>query len=165
MKKNVLFMAMILGLIMCSCKTVYNPKYSVAEYYTDYSRYAAEGLFITEAPTVPFDYSPIGSIAVEELSGYQERETVKKKSVSFSGSEGDPIYDNKKSESEGSKKYQWVKATPAAVTEAFVELAKAKGADGVMNFQIKPLTHYSPESASFTTHGFQASGMLFKRKK
>lgn len=45
------------------------PTYSVVTGYIDYSKYSDQGFFITEAPTVPFDYTPIGSMSVTEYSG------------------------------------------------------------------------------------------------
>lgn len=67
MKKATLFLFFIAA-IFSSCAPSMG-KYYMYTSVVDYSRYSQKGFFITESNSVSFEYTPIGSIYVEVVSG------------------------------------------------------------------------------------------------
>jgi uncharacterized protein YbjQ (UPF0145 family) len=51
-------------------------QYKIFNSYFDYSEYDAKGLFITEATSVSFPYTPVGSIVVNVVSGLNRNAVV-----------------------------------------------------------------------------------------
>ena len=142
MKKILLTISAILTLCLGSCM----PRFSDRFYYLDYSRFTEKGFFITEAPTVPFDYLPVGSVVLVERSGKKEITAVHKPGY-------DGIYGEDNSVTTKSK-YEY--ASSGSAMEALYEFAKENNADGIINFNV---TSGNENGLSVTI-----SGMLIKRK-
>ena len=144
MKKFLFTLCGLMTLLMSSCY----PKFTDKFYYLDYSRYASQGFFITESPTVPFDYSPIGSVLLEETSGKKEITAVHKPGY-------DAIYGEDNSVTTKSK-YEY--ASSESALDAIQKFAKDNGADGIINLKI------SSEVENHRGYTVIISGMLIKRK-
>jgi len=75
MKKVLIF---LLPVFLFSCepyKFIYNSNLAVV----DYGPYTSKGFFITESPSVSFEYTPIGSVSVVLQSGYEIKSQSKNK--------------------------------------------------------------------------------------
>lgn len=145
MKKLSILLCLVLIALLPSC----GPTHSVVTGYIDYSKYSDQGFFITEAPTVPFDYTPIGSMSVTEYSGKDKEYVVE--SVQTNDKEYDNLY-----APERTKTSHWREATPMSALSAIVERAKSIGANGIMSLQLLPV--YEKKNII----GYTVSGMLIK---
>lgn len=143
MKKFLFTLCVVMALVMSSC----SPKFTDKFYYLDYSRFASQGFFITESPTVPFDYTPVGSVYLEEKSG-------KKKITAVHNPGYDAIYGEDNSATTKSV-YEYASSTTAL--EAMERFAKENNANGIINLKI--CSRY--EGSQFIV---SISGMLIKRK-
>lgn len=141
-----LFLAFIA--LLSSCTT----HYICVTSYMDYSKYADEGFFITEASTVPFSYTPVGSMTVSEFSGKDENYTPIESTDTKSNKEFDNLYG-----SVVPKPNHWREATAKTALAAIVERAKTLGANGIMGIRIE--TVYKKDDVI----GYTVSGMLIKR--
>ena len=74
--KKILLLA-VAALAMTSCSKI---PYTSTVTVIDYSYFTKKGFFITEAPSVSFDYEPVGSIIVRVENGH---EVVKEKNESY----------------------------------------------------------------------------------
>lgn len=144
MKKLSILLFFVIMVLLPSC----GPTYSVVTGYIDYSKYSDQGFFITEAPTVPFDYTPIGSMSVTEYSG-------KDKEYVVESVQTDKEYDNLYA-ADRTKTSHWREATPMSALSAIVERAKIVGANGIMSLQLLPV--YEKKNII----GYTVSGMLIK---
>lgn len=143
MKKLIFLICTVLAVAMSSCLSKFSDKF----YFLDYSRFTEKGFFITEAPSVPFDYNPIGSVLLEEKSGTKEITAVHKPGT-------DSIYGEDNSVTTKNK-YEYASSDTAL--EALEKFAKENGADGIINLRV---TSYHVGNR-FT---ISISGMLIKRK-
>lgn len=144
MKKKHLIPVAAAAMLLSSCA----PKFGWTSSYLDYSQYSAQGFFITESGSTPFEYTPIGSMAVTENNGLTDKiqapDPVKDKDI-------DGIYTSNTSSN------KWRYATSSSALNALVEKAKETGANGIINLKIYPVYEKS------TIVGYTVSGMLIKR--
>nr|DAV79127.1 MAG TPA: protein of unknown function (DUF5016) [Caudoviricetes sp.] len=69
MKKYIIiFPFMVVAFLFASCGSL--PKPYSSTYILDYSDFTKNGIFVTEAPTVNFDYTPMGSLVSKSEGGY-----------------------------------------------------------------------------------------------
>ncbi|WP_195531861.1 hypothetical protein [Bacteroides finegoldii] len=69
MKKYIIiFPFMVVTFLFVSCGSL--PKPYSSTYILDYSDFTKNGIFVTEAPTVNFDYTPMGSLVSKSEGGY-----------------------------------------------------------------------------------------------
>lgn len=152
MKKFLLIFAAFVGLFLTSC--VSSQHYSISTAYMDYSRYTQNGFFITEANTVPFDYTALGSMTVDVISG------VDKSYVAPSKSSKDYKFDEMYGSPNEKKPSKWHYATPDEALAAIVERAKTFDADGIVGLNIKAIINQK----SLKIEGYTVSGMIINRK-
>ncbi|MCL1933522.1 MAG: hypothetical protein FWF53_06915 [Candidatus Azobacteroides sp.] len=76
--KKILIIAFTMFFISCSSGRFIYDSYSGV---IDYSNYSTKGFFITESPSVSFEYTPIGSVIVEITSGYEIASSSKDKVI------------------------------------------------------------------------------------
>lgn len=107
------------------------PKIHLYSYIFDLSEYDKNGMFITVSNSVNFEYIPIG--LVQTISGGAERVV------------------------EG-RKTTYKTLSQQEVFDKFVEVCRSKGADAVINCEIKQLASQR-ENLSY-----QITGMAIKRK-
>lgn len=99
-------LAFLLLCCLCGCATTYKWPYVQESSIIDYSQYAKKGFFITQANSVNFDYTPIGSISAKVEGGY---EVLNIDAVKVSG---DDIY-SRQPETKVKVQYgKYIKATP-----------------------------------------------------
>lgn len=144
---------MIIGLIAIafnSCVSV--PKFEQYVGFIDYAKITDEyNVFVTEANSVSFEYSPVGSIDVTEISGMKEVPVV-------SSVPSDTIKSSVKSTKGYSKtKSLYVLATPESAVCFAAKKAKEMGGTGIINLDIL-FTVQNNRPA------YVVSGMVIKRK-
>lgn len=106
------------------------PRYLVKTYELDYSRYGGDDFFITESNSVNFNYDPIESLTSVIISGKL-------------GGYG-----------------PWADAKPESGLREIVAKAKASGANGIINLQIRP---YDGTLAGDKRDGLIITGMAIKK--
>lgn len=151
MKKFHLFFVVAATFFLCSCFTP--RKFGYSTRYFDYSEYVNTGFFITESTTVPFEYSPVGSMSVTEYSG-EDKTNVVVKSPSKSSEDLDGIYGMTPKRP---KNYR--EATAKSAVAAMVERARKVGANGLVGISI----HTDVDENSQTVLSVTVSGMLINR--
>lgn len=160
MKKLLLTVCAVMALTLCSCLSTF--KNTV--YFTDYRPVAQNGFFVTEANTVPFDYDPIGSMTLKQYNGIENQNEVnneKESKVKKEVTGYDDVYMDKlpeKTAKPEKKKSKYKYATAESALEAFAEVAKNKGANGVIGLRIQFISYKDSKE------GIEVSGMLIHRK-
>lgn len=120
--KNVV---LLLILLLSSCSTI---KYSEYGYSLDYSQYTAEGFFITEATSVNFAYTPIGSCVGASKSGYEKGEPIPyTKTLKNGGEIYNPDF--------GKGRYKYIPASYQSALYQIVNESKKIGADGIIGLR------------------------------
>lgn len=145
--KKILFFTFIVS-ILSSCATIPDSRNPYSRYHgvVDYSKYTAQGFFITESNSVSFNYQPIGSVTAVVQSGWEVLERTTKTSSS-----NDDVYG---SSTKTKVKYgEFIRAELDDAIEELYFASKDLGADGIINFSI---------SSSFGE--YVVSGMAIKRK-
>ena len=148
--KKVMVLA-IMSLVLFSCKTLV--KYQLNSTVVDYTDYTEKGFFMSEATSVSFDYSTIGSIRVESVSGYDistehamqpSEYIIKQKEVGYSG-----------------------KFISCNLDDAFRKLYETsidRGANGVINIKMNYLsTFVDPYTKITYPDRWVVSGMMIKK--
>lgn len=129
------------------------PKFSSKVYYTDYQRYLDAGFFVTESNTVPFDYSPVGSVVVRQKAGVMsDTEILNQKVPEKQGY--DEIYGELEKKRHSNS---WKFPSDYTALDAVFNVAKEQNADGIINLKIT-----MPEINN--NNLIELSGMLIKRK-
>lgn len=147
--KHFLWMVALLMLGLSSCKSSYPYYQSVG--YLDYSQFAKEGIYLTEANSVSFDYEPLGSVSATLRSGYKEGERVSK----FQ-------YTDMMGQSHKTEKYsKWTHPTCDDALRLVAECAKEQGANGVIN--LKTQTYTTLLSGGKESITIVATGMAIKK--
>lgn len=106
---RILAICVVTTLAFTNCQT-YRQEYSVATTSLNYAQYAQDGFFISEANSVSFDYTPIGSVSSQVSSGYFHSSKI------------------------------WVIAKPEDGMKEIIKYAQRLGANGLINFKITPFT-------------------------
>ena len=122
----------------------------------DYNRFSEDGFFISESNSVNFEYEPISSVMAAVTSGYVREEIIAENTPNKKYK--DDVYGSTNTKG----KMRHVKATPDYVTDILVEEAKAKNANGIINFKFEPIREYS-KLLGWQIVGYSASGMAIKR--
>ncbi len=133
-------------------------------YSVDYFKAGLNGkVFITESNSVNFEYDPVGSITVEQKSGYLD--SGKSEKVQILGEKGDPIYGNsdKMETKTKRKKGEWKSATYESVLEEASRAALEMGGDAIINLKLERAIDYVANSP-VGSHPY-ITGMVVKRKK
>ncbi len=139
----------IIAISFASCA----PKVSQRAYFVDYQSAADGKVFITESNSVSFDYTPIGSILIEEIAGQY------KESLSLTDRQSykktDPIYGDL--DQSASKKYYRYPNAESALDYA-ANSALKMGGDGIINLKME--SSISNDKRPMLT----ITGMVIKRK-
>ncbi len=145
---KIILVALIAGISSCTTKI----PYVAVTNYIDYEPYSKQGIFITEANSVSFDYTPMGSVTATIKSGYEKKTRV---SNSF-------YTDYNGVKRTGMEKYDAFKAaTPEDGVALMVESVKEKGGNGIINFHIAPITEIVDKEIVCT--GYLLTGMAIKK--
>lgn len=153
--KNIKLIIVLLVLVAtnsCSFKYPYIQRVGIL----DYSEYAQKGFFITEATSVNFEYTPIGSMSAKSESGYEV--------LSIKKQEGllDDVY-LQNPESRLKMKYgKYVVATPEKAIEELYKRAIECKANGVIGLKVSPITTYYKNIGNVVT-GYFVTGMAIRR--
>lgn len=155
MKRTLIF---LLICSLSSCVTTYKWPYVQESSIIDYSHYAKKGFFITQANSVNFEYTPIGSISAKVEGGY---EVLNIDAIKVSG---DDIY-SRKPETKIKVQYgKYIKATPDAAIDELYNQAVENKANGIIGLKIEPITNYSQQYGNVVT-GYFVTGMAIKKQK
>lgn len=147
MKKFLLFA--FVALIFTSCMKI---PYTSTVTVIDYSYFSKKGFFITESPSVSFDYESVGSIMVSVQSGHNVIEGEKKVSKSIFGGE---------IETYSSVMGKYRAATIDDALDLIYDESIKAGANGLINLKISPITVY--QSGQTYVTGYIVNGMAIKR--
>ena len=143
------FMLGALAISVSSCA----PKFSQTAYFVDYQQAAEGKVFITESNSVSFDYTPIGSILVEEVAGKYKEQLSLSDRQAFKKT--DPIYgDLDQSASKNSYRYP----NAESALDYAANSALKMGGDGIIN--LKMVSSMSNDKRPMLT----ITGMVIKRK-
>ena len=147
-KIYMLFVSLLLLATLNACR----PPFRHATYYIDYQQ-AGDGLvFITEANSVSFDYEPMGSVLVEEISG-SVKITIPKTKKDRNVEDG--IY----GEDVATKTVtSYAEATAQSALNYAATVAIRLGGDGIINLKLS--TYRGPHNDKIVV----VSGMVIKRK-
>lgn len=113
--KNILLLLSIVLLSSCT------RNYYIENVSLDYSKYTKQGFFITESPTVQFNYEPIASLYTFVYSG-KDKKWSKENSMKNQGTDYFSLENN-----------NIRKAKYSDGIEAIYQEAMKKGADGIIN--------------------------------
>lgn len=130
MRKSIISFAILAALSLSGCR-IYSPQYSVESIMVDYEYYNNNDFYLTEANSVSFNYSPIGSINATSSSGYMTNEKLLQEFNEIYGQSGKKI-----------KKNDWVGASVYEALDAAVNKAKAQGANAIINLKISQSYRY-----------------------
>ena len=147
MKKFLLFA--FVALIFTSCMKI---PYTSTVTVIDYSYFSKKGFFITESPSVSFDYEPVGSIIVRVENGHEVVKEKTKVTKTLLG--GETI-------TRTSKLGEYKVATVDNALDVIYEESIKAGANGLINVKITPLSVYQ-SGITFIT-GYNVSGMAIKK--
>ncbi len=158
------------ALLLSSCVTQKIPAVKEAS-IVDYKKYWDQGFFITESPSISFEYIPIGAVTVNLQDGYEAiannntNNTAEKKTGWASRSRG--------AQSAATAKYTDKLARFSLYDAIDMAVAKAKenGADGLINVSIdiarvttSKQTTYGGTADTGSGYGYVVKGMAIKRK-
>lgn len=153
MKKILLLMAALMTLVMSSCVTVKPDPFTSDVYYLDYYKLGHNGkILLSESNSYSGEYQSLGSIIVDQKSGYVKIETEKKIKVA----DGDDIYGSQP-EYRTETRYKngdYKLATFSSALEEAVNTAERMGGDAIINLKY--------ENRGYD--GVSVSGMVIKRK-
>jgi hypothetical protein len=132
-------------MIIALCSSCQTFQYTQKIAYLDYSFFRERNFFVTETNTVSFPYESLGSIAVLISSGkvYKSTDTNYK-----------PLYQRS-----GSFK----KATLEDTYQLVYDLAKEKGANGILGLKVEYLKPDKFAGKSKSNEGYMISGMTIKK--
>lgn len=147
MKKSFVIAALS-AILMTACTT--KLPYVASPQFIDYQTYAAQGIFITEANSASFDYTPLGSVSVVVFPGYTT-------AVRPAQNNHEDLYGKTKTTEQYNK---WQSADVTDAIELAVKEAKQQGGNGIINFKIQPT---SETDGKIARHGFLVSGMVISK--
>jgi hypothetical protein len=124
----------------------------------DYQKIGHGKVFISEANSVSFEYTPIVSIIVTESSGHViKTKKAKKNEPTPNESVGDDIY--YASEKDKTEYGDYREASYESALERAVAICESKGGDGIIN--LKYYCEYDNENHKWI---IAVTGMIIKRK-
>ena len=142
-----------IALSLASCASIKSPRFIQRAYFVDYQQAAGGKVFITESNSVSFDYTPVGSLLVEEISGMEKKP--KDISVKQAYKQTDPIYGDAP-QSSGKSYYRSPDAESALDYAA--KKALDMGGDAIINLQVVPSVYEGGRQMLIV------KGMVVKRK-
>lgn len=149
MKATKFLLFAVCAAILSSCA----PKFSSRVFYTDYQKYAAEGFFVTESNTVPFDYTPVGSVLIRQKAGVMSENEIMAQEVREKRG-----YDEIYGEYEKKRfSNSWKSPSDYTLLDAAQKVAMGQNADGIINLRV-----YFPDINNRNV--VELAGMLIKRK-
>lgn len=148
MKK--IYSTVLISILCIFCYSCVTPRYIEDSYLLDYSKYTAEGIYLTEFESVPFEYEPMGNITVSVVSGWVKDITV------ISKIDSDELYGEKQYNTIKSKNEQYILASKEVILSKAVNEIKKLSANGIINLKI---THIIKDKQS----GYILTGMAIKR--
>lgn len=151
MKKLILLVITIAAVVMTSCAPNATNFFKQVAYTLDYQKAGKGRVFITEANSVSFEYTPIASILVIEESG---KSVVKETEVETIG---DEVYGKQsmiKVQTKG-----WREANLYSALTFAVEQCENLGGDGIINLKNRIITDNQTNHSSI-----EITGMVIKRK-
>lgn len=163
MKKSNLFILAVALLAFSSCSSSSKPIFTQQVYTVDYKTAGLDGkILLTESPSVSFDYESLGSIIVEQRSGYEVLSSdVKTKITKGYGDTFDSSsYYTKTTVDRTLGKY--LQATPETALMAASKAAQEMGGDAIIG--LKHSFIYELVGTSTNVVGYTVSGMVVKRK-
>lgn len=150
-QKFLLSVIAMICLAFSSCKT---QQFGYVATYLDYTPYSEQGFFLTELNSVPFDYTPIGSMTVTEYSGKDTTYTPERTNSSF-------LMDDIYARIERTKvSKDWRFASAETAIAEIVARSKKAGGDGLVALTITTIV--DPKSNLIVS--VTVSGMIIKRK-
>ena len=138
-------------LILAGCATV--DIYTTSKSSVDLSEYSKQGIFITTGDT-PKDYTPVSILTVTCFNGHTVK-YVKDVNVYYGDSISRSVYTN------DLKSYK--PCTVEDLIPQMIEDAKAKGANGIIKFEIQHISKSSSDG-KYLIGGLQITGMAIKFK-
>lgn len=152
---NRFLLASLTAIVLLSGCAAFRQPAVVSSSALDYSEYQKQGFFLSESNSVNFTYEPIASVSSLQLSGYKTKGTGEK-------SYTDDAYQSGRSVQYVSTSNEYLNASKSDVLKQLVEAAKAKGANAIINLEIKPVIGISKTGYSYL-QGYSSSGMAIKK--
>ena len=152
MKK--IFLTPLIVLMLSGCSAFRQPAVSLSS-ALDYSEYQKQGFFLSESNSVNFTYEPVASVSSLQLSGYKAKGSGQK---SFN----DDAYQTGRSVAYVSTSNEYLTASKSDVLKQLVQAAKDKGANAIINLEIKSIMGVSKTGYSYI-QGYSSSGMAIKK--
>lgn len=156
MKKKLTLIVALLTLmftVSCVTKDAFVQKISCM----DYQKIGHGKVFISEANSVSFEYTPIASIVVSELSGHViKAKKAKKNEPTPNESVGDDVY--YAPEKDKTEYGDFRIANHESALKRAVAICESKGGDGIINLK------YHREYDKERGERFIVTGMIIKRK-
>lgn len=155
-KKLTLIVALLTLMFTVSCA----PKNAFVQVigYMDYQKIGHGKVFISESNSVSFEYTPIASITVIELSGHViKTKKANKNKPTHNESVGDDIY--YASEKDKTEYGDYREASYESALKRAVAICENNGGDGIIN--LKYNSKYDEESHEWF---ITVEGMIIKRK-
>ena len=153
MKKILLLTVSMMTLFLSSCVVIPKPVYSSDVYYLDYFKLGHDGkILLSESNSYSGEYQSIGSIIVEQISGYEQILV----STSTSNERiGDDIYGEKNVVKKKAKYKlgEFKEANFSSALEEAVAVAEEMGGNAIINLKIT-----TPVDSSV-----RVTGMVIKR--
>jgi len=150
MRKLLLFVT--ITFLLTGCANVLRTPVLQGSDSIDYSKYLNDGFFITEANSVSFTYKPISSVSAYFVSGYE-----------IAMKDGKPVMNTTYTGYEyvvTTEKY--ILAKKEYIIEALVKEAKDKGANGIINLQIKGGPLFDPVTMKLNDSYSGSAMAIFK---
>ncbi len=125
--------ALVAMFFICSCSVprgTYVEEYAIIDYTSIMDKY---GVFLTEANSVSFEYSPVGSVYAKIISGRVQEETT------FEVRDKDDVYARNMTVRKV-EKGEIVEASPEKAIELAVKKAVSNGANGIIGLSIETIS-------------------------
>ena len=153
-KKPTIIVALLTLMFTVSCVT--KDAFVQVIGYMDYQMIGHGKVFISESNSVSFEYTPIASITVSELSGHViKTKKAKKNEPTTNESVGDDIYYASEKDKTNYREASYVSALKRAVA-----ICENNGGDGIINLKYR--SEYDYESHKWIV---AVTGMIIKRKQ
>lgn len=151
--KKIINYSILAGIALSLASCVSTPRFIQHAYFVDYQQAAGGKVFITESNSVSFDYTPVGSLLVEEIAGMEKKP--KEISDKQAYKQTDPIYGDVP-QSSGKSYYRFPDAESALDYAA--KQALDMGGDAIINLQMVPSVYEGKRQMLIV------KGMVVKRK-
>ncbi|RZK63132.1 MAG: hypothetical protein EOO85_31595 [Pedobacter sp.] len=144
----------LLALTISGCSMFRQPVVMVSS-AIDYSEYLKQDMFLSESNAVSFQYQPVASVSVVQLSGYEVKQSGQR-------AYNDDAYQSSQSHVVTTTTNKYIYASKEEVLKQLVKEAKSKNANAIINLEIKPVIVTTPKGYSYL-QGYSATGMAIKK--